>query len=120
MEPWSAIGVVQALRAAVSARDAVRAVRIERAAVIVIHFAFNANKPQFVAAVRRRRTFLVFGAALRTDPRGQVASVVARAILIESTLDAAMERRIATSEAARLAVEIGHTFEARSALQVAA
>jgi hypothetical protein len=117
-QPQGAVGIDEALRAAVSGRAAVGPSRIEGAAIVVIHFAFDAHAPRFVAAVGRRRAVFVLDAALRAGSRCWVARLVARAILIESALHAAMQRGIATGETARLAVDIGHAFEAGADLQV--
>lgn len=116
MQPWRAVLVDEALGAAVARNEAIGAVRIQRAAVVVIGLTLDANQTPLVAAVRRAGAAFVFHAGLGAQAGRQIASEAGLAILIDAALHAAMKRCVAPRQTTGAAISVGDTLEANAAL----
>lgn len=114
------VAICQAFRAAVAGNQAVGPIGVERAAVVVVDLAFDADEARVVAAVSCHRAHIVVGAALGAGSRRQIAGEAGSAVWIDAALDAAMERGVTASQAARRTVSVSDTLETESALAIAA
>lgn len=120
METRGAVGADQALGATVAGNEAVGAIRIAGAAVVIVDLALHADQTCVVAAVGGSGASLVAHAALGAHASRQIADKAALTVLVDAALHATMKRGVTARKSSRAAIAVSHALEANAALHVAA